>query len=53
MKKKTEKDHKADTKNPNKGTNGTNEAFQKKLDNRANQLNPNNKKHNSLTTENK
>ncbi|MDE3274296.1 hypothetical protein [Pseudoalteromonas sp. G4] len=35
-------DHKANQKNPNTNTAGTNAAYQKVLDNRSNQLNPNN-----------
>ena len=35
-------DHKANQANDNKGTSGTNEAYQKMLDNRSKQLNPNN-----------
>ncbi len=34
--------HKANQKNPNTNTSGTNTAHQKVLDNRSNQLNPNN-----------
>ncbi|KHT60913.1 alpha-amylase [Photobacterium gaetbulicola] len=34
--------HKANQANSNKGTSGHNTAHQKALDNRANQLNPNN-----------
>ncbi|EIV8674570.1 alpha-amylase [Vibrio parahaemolyticus] len=34
--------HKADQANSNKGTSGTNTTHQKAVDNRANQLNPNN-----------
>ncbi|ADZ91119.1 hypothetical protein [Marinomonas mediterranea] len=35
-------DHKANQANDNKGTSGINDAYQKMLDNRSNQLNPNN-----------
>ncbi|KFZ36352.1 alpha-amylase [Shewanella mangrovi] len=35
--------HKANQGNQNKGTSGTNKEYQKVLDNRSNQLNPNNK----------
>ena len=34
--------HKANQKNPNPNTSGTNDAYQKVLDNRSNQLNQNN-----------
>ncbi|EHA1082301.1 hypothetical protein [Photobacterium leiognathi] len=34
--------HKANQSNSNKGTSGTNSSYQKVLDNRSNQLNPNN-----------
>lgn len=34
--------HKANQKNQNQGTSGTNTPHQKVLDNRSNQLNPNN-----------
>lgn len=37
--------HKADQKNNNKGTSGTNKTYQSVLDNRSNQLNPNNVRH--------
>ncbi|MCI7186658.1 MAG: hypothetical protein MR995_00655 [Fusobacterium mortiferum] len=36
------KNHQADIKNANKGTTGTNSTYQKAMDNRSNQLNPNN-----------
>lgn len=38
----TNNDHNANQLNPNKGTSGTNPAYQKTQDNRSNQLNPNN-----------
>ncbi len=38
-----EKNQKADAHNSNKGTSGTNTTYQSKIDNRSNQLNPNNK----------
>ncbi|EIA3186425.1 alpha-amylase [Vibrio parahaemolyticus] len=38
-------DHKANQANSNKGTSGHNTAYQKALDNRANQLNPNNSRY--------
>ncbi len=38
----TQNDHKSNQSNGNKGTSGYNDAYQKALDNRANQLNPNN-----------
>jgi hypothetical protein len=41
-----DKNHKANQKNPNKDTSGTNPAYQKSLDNRSNQLNPNNPSYN-------
>lgn len=34
--------HKANQNNPNPNTSGNNDAYQKVLDNRSNQLNPNN-----------
>ncbi|MEZ9626937.1 alpha-amylase [Aliivibrio fischeri] len=34
--------HKANQNNSNKGTSGTNHSYQKVVDNRSNQLNPNN-----------
>jgi hypothetical protein len=37
--------HKADQSNENKGTSGTNKSYQKALDNRSQQLNPNNPRH--------
>lgn len=36
--------HKADIKNPNKGTGGTNKTYDKNQGNRGKQLNPNQKK---------
>jgi hypothetical protein len=36
-------DHKANQKNPNKGTSGTNKAYDKGHGNRGKQLNPNNR----------
>jgi hypothetical protein len=36
--------HEADIKNPNKGTSGTNETYDKNQGNRGKQLNPNQKK---------
>lgn len=38
----TTKNHNADSHNANKGTSGTNETYQAQLDNRSDQLNPNN-----------
>ncbi len=38
------KNHSADIKNANKGTNGTNITYDKKQENRGKQLNPNQKK---------
>lgn len=38
--------HKANQGNPNKGTSGTNAAYQKMLDNRSEQLNPKSPKYN-------
>jgi hypothetical protein len=40
---KTEKNHKADILNSNKGTNGTNITYDKAQGNRGKQLNPNQK----------
>jgi len=37
-----DKNHEADISNANSGTSGTNDTHQNALDNRANQLNPNN-----------
>ncbi len=37
--------HKANQKNSNKGTPGMNDAYKGVVDNRANQLNPNNVRH--------
>ncbi|WP_345889195.1 hypothetical protein [Shewanella algae] len=37
--------HKANQSNANKGTSGTNHAHQQMLNNRANQLNPNNSRY--------
>lgn len=37
--------HKTDQSNDNKGTLGTNKSYQKVLDNRSQQLNPNNPRH--------
>lgn len=34
--------HQADIKNSNKGTSGTNSTYKAAMDNRSNQLNPNN-----------
>ncbi|MCE2571818.1 hypothetical protein [Motilimonas eburnea] len=42
----TQNNHKANQANRNKGTSGHNDAYQKALDNRANQLNPNNPRYN-------
>lgn len=39
---KVQRNHRSDQKNSNTGTSGHNDAYQKALDNRANQLNPNN-----------
>lgn len=39
------KNHEADIKNSNKGTSGTNSTYQKSVDNRSTQLNPNNVKY--------
>jgi len=39
------KNHKSNQLNPNTGTAGLNNAYQKMLDNRNNQLNPNNQKY--------
>lgn len=39
------KNHKADSHNANAGTSGTNDTYQSQLDNRANQLNPNNEEY--------
>lgn len=36
-----QKNHKADIKNPNKGTSGTNQTYNKNQGNRGKQLNPN------------
>lgn len=36
-----QKNHEADIKNPNKGTSGTNETYDKNQGNRGKQLNPN------------
>ena len=38
------RNHSTDIKNANKGTNGTNITYDKKQENRGNQLNPNQKK---------
>ena len=46
-------DHKADQANDNKGTSGTNEAYQKMLDYRSKQLNPNNDLYKGKKGENK
>ncbi len=43
--------HKANQANPNKGTSGTNPAYQKSQDNRSNQLNPNNARYNGTNKE--
>ena len=39
------KNHKADSHNANEGTSATNDTYQSQLDNRANQLNPNNEEY--------
>lgn len=38
-------DHKSDMSNANDGTSGTNETYQQNVDNRADQLNPNNERY--------
>lgn len=38
----SDKNHKSNQSNDNKGTSGNNHAYQKALDNRSNQLNSNN-----------
>jgi hypothetical protein len=43
----------ANQKNSNKGTSGTNKQYQAALDNRANQLNPNNANYKATKTEEK
>ncbi len=43
MAKKRRSNHRADIKNPNKGTKGTNKTYDKNQGNRGKQLNPNRK----------
>lgn len=44
----TNNNHKSDQSNANKGTSGTNKTYQKVLDNRSEQLNPQSHKYNGM-----
>jgi hypothetical protein len=47
-----QQNHKSNQPNSNKGTSGTNYEHQKALDNRSNQLNPNNQRFNKTNKDN-